>query len=175
MARLEISADELPEPMSAGPVPAGEYLCEIVDSEVTQTEKSQGRRVLLTFLIVDGPYAGSRIWERADIDRVSISKRDGSELRIDAARFNGLLKALGMGPLRDSQELHSRPVLVRVAVEERADYNPRNVVKGYRPAPVQATHAPPQARQTAPSRPAAAPAQPTPGGRPIPAYMQNRR
>lgn len=179
MASLNISTEELPEPTSLGPVPQGEYLCEIVESDVTETATSQGRRVLLTFQVIDGDFAGAHIWERADIDRVSISKRDGSELRIDAARFNSLMKALNVGVLDDTAQLHGLPVMVRVVVEQREGYNPKNEIKGYRaaghsaPAPV--ARPAPAARPAPVAQARPAPATSQGGSRPVPAFLANRR
>ena len=42
----------------------------------------------------------------------------------------------------DSADLHNKPVLIRVAVEKDRDGNPRNVVKGFKPAATQPPKAP---------------------------------
>lgn len=175
MAGLNVNSADLPEVQDFGPLPAGEYVVEVIESDCVMHEKAgrqpngdHGRRVTLTMQVIEGDYIGRRIWERADIDREVTSSKTGEVLRIDAARFNGLLKALDAGHVEDTTQLHGQPFIVRVAVkQDDPNYASKNEVKGYKSAgaPPVVVSAPrqqqprPQAAQQRPAaQPAAAPA-----------------
>ena len=67
--------------------------------------------------------------------------------------------AVGKLQVTDSQELHYKPLVIRVDIEERDGYSPRNVVKAYKAAAGGVGNAPATGAATA--APAATPASPS--------------
>lgn len=183
MAQLGVDTNELPEPSGGGPVPLGDYLVQVTEADCVHEDKAQGRRVSLTLEIQDGDFARWKIWERCDIDRIAQTKN--GERKIDAARFNQFLQAVGKGGyVEHTDELLGLQCVVRVKIDVYTgnDGQPRerNRVQSYRPAPRQQAAPPPSRPAAQPQRQQAAPApqQRGPalagGNRPAPAFMQRK-
>lgn len=156
MASMNLNTDDLPEPDSLEPVAAGEYLCEITDSDVAMIKSGKGQMLNLTMQVLNGPMAGRKIW-----DRINFQHSNEIAQKIGQQTVKAICKAVGFeGHLEDSTALHSVPLLVRVEIEDKdANYRPKNIVKGYRMA-AQARPAPAQ------SQPAATAARPAPAAAP---------
>jgi hypothetical protein len=91
------------------PVPTGEYLMVITDSDMKPTNANTGEYLELTHEIIDGPYKARKAWARLNLvnsnaQAVEIANRDLASIRA----------ATGVPNPRDSQELHNKPMLVRV-------------------------------------------------------------
>ena len=159
MATLNINVKDLPEPDSFEPVPAGEYLVEIIESDAVQTKSGNGERLTLTLEIIEGEYRGRKIW-----DGINYLHSNPKAEQIGRKQINALCRAIGFeGHLEDSTQLHGQPLVVRVTLEQPDPaYAPKNVVKAYKPAdappapaPVQQTRAAPQTTQARQAAPAA--------------------
>lgn len=172
MATLNTTFDATQvEPQSEfAPLPAGEYLAMIPDSEVKPTKKGQGEYLLLYVTIIDGPYKG-----RVVFDRLNLWNQNQQAVDIAQRQLSALCHAVGVMQVTDSQQLHDKPFVVNLAYEEgKNGYDAQNRVKAYKPyegapAPAQpvAAGAPapaPAQQPVAAQQPAAAAAQP--GGRP---------
>ena len=55
-------------------------------------------------------------------------------MQIARSELAELCKAVGVLSPKDSADLHNKPVVVRVALKKDRDGNPRNEIKGYKPA-----------------------------------------
>ena len=154
----EIPQDE----RSFEPIPAGDYTCQVIESEIRPT-KSGGDMLRLTLEVVDGPFANRRIWEN-----LNIRNSNPQAQSIAHRALADLCAACGAGAIDDSEELHFKPFVATIKIEPGRDgYEPRNGVKRYKPrggqpgagkAPVQRQAAPQQASAprpngSAPSRP----------------------
>lgn len=111
------------------PIPAGEYAVQITDSDVKPTKSNNGHRLELTFEVIDGAHKGRKVFEGLNIDNpnpkaVEIAQRD----------LSAICHAVGKLQVTDSQELHYKPLVIRVDIEERDGYSPRNVIKAYKAA-----------------------------------------
>ena len=157
MATLNLNTADLPEPSGVEPVPAGEYLVEITESDAVANSKNTGDILKLTMRIIDGDFIGQMIW-----DNISYRHQSPKVEDIGKKQINSICRAIGFeGHLEDSTQLHGQPLVVRVTLEQPDPaYAPKNVVKAYKPAdappapaPVQQTRAAPQAtaRQAAPA------------------------
>lgn len=109
------------------PIPVGEYVVQITDSDVKPTKSGNGHRLELTFEVMDGEYKGRKVFEGLNLDNpnpkaVEIAQRD----------LSAICHAVGKLQVSDSQELHYKPLVIRVDIEERDGYSPRNVVKAYK-------------------------------------------
>lgn len=114
------------------PIPAGEYLAMIVDSDMKSTKDGRGQYLELVHQIVDGPFKGRKVWARLNL--VNSNQQTAT---IAQAHLSAITHALGLQdtPISDSQHLHNRPLVIRVTFE-KADGQKRtsdsNDVKGWK-------------------------------------------
>ena len=91
------------------PIPSGEYIAQIVESEMQPTKKNDGEFLELTYSIMDGEFKGRKVWARMNLRNPSeIAQRIGNE------QFAAVRAATGVANPRDSQELHYKPHVIRV-------------------------------------------------------------
>lgn len=91
------------------PIPTGEYLAHIVDSDLKPTKNNTGEYLELAYEILDGEYKGRRIWVRLNLvntnpTAVEIANRD----------FAAIRQATGVANPRDSADLHRKAHVIRV-------------------------------------------------------------
>jgi hypothetical protein len=122
--------DEIPQD-EFEPIPAGDYLAQIVDSEIAPTKSGSGQMLKLTYEILQGELEGRRVW-----DRLNIVNANADAQRIAQQQLKKLCDALGTGAISDSEELHFRPVIIHVAIrqDKSGDYGPQNVIRKFSPA-----------------------------------------
>lgn len=156
------------------PMPAGDYNCQITESEIVET-RTGGEMLKLTIEVIDGPYANRKVW-----DNLNIRNNNPTAQSIAHRTLADLCAACGAGAIADSEELHFKPFVANIKIEpERTDaasgkaYDARNGVKRYKARggqpPVGKAPAQPAARpvaqaarpaSSAPSRPWANRSQP---------------
>jgi hypothetical protein len=162
MAHLGATFDpnEIPddERGSFEPLPPGDYLLQVADSELK--DKPNGDCGLnLTLEVVEGEFQGRKLW-----DYLNIRHSSADAQRIAQRRLADYCLATGAGTIRDSEELHFRPFIGKVSREPRKDTGElSNRIKGVRsksgsppagkPAPQQQTGAPPPRQATTGERP----------------------
>ena len=144
-------------------LPAGKYVAMVTESTMKATKENTGSYLQLTLEIQEGEFKGRKLF-----DRLNLENRNPQAVEIAQRQLSALCHATGVMQLTDSEQLHCKPVLARVAVRQEAGRDPSNEVKGYealpplggqaaqyqRPAPAAApVHAPPPA--AAPTRAAA--------------------
>jgi hypothetical protein len=124
---------EIPEDSRGGfePLPAGDYLCQILESDVAKTKAGDGEILKLTLEVVDGPYERRRIFENLNIRNPNPNAQG-----IAQRALADLCQACGLGIIRDSEELHFKPFVAKVAIEtdKTGQYEPKNRVKRFKPA-----------------------------------------
>ena len=166
MATLQFNAAtvEPSAPMEA--IPAGTYPVMIVNSEMKPTKDGQGQYLELHLKIVDGPYINRMVF-----DRLNLVNRNATAVEIAQRTLSAICHAVGVLQVQDSQQLHNRPMLAKVAYVPANDrYGEKNEVKGYKAmqggqqgqapaAPAQGQAAPWQRQQPAPAQPAPMPQQ----------------
>lgn len=116
------------ETPSRDPIPAGDYVATVTDSEIKPNKAGTGEYLSLSFRIEDGDHAGRFVW--ANLNLVHPNEK---AVQIARAELAGLCKAVGVLNPKDSADLHNIPVLIRVVLDKDRDGNPRNVIKGYKP------------------------------------------
>jgi hypothetical protein len=148
MAQFDFDASTVAPQASTGPVPAGTYLAQVIESDIKDLASGNGKGLKLTFEIIDGQYKGRRIWENLNIQHTNEDSQ-----RIAQSQLSALCHAIGVIKLRDTAALHMKPVNIKVTVREaEGKYQASNNVKGYESAgPVALTQA-----AEAPSAPAPA-------------------
>lgn len=138
MAQLGQLGDFSGDKVSNGfePVPAGTYKAHVVESELNQTKDGTGQLIKATFEILDGPQAGKKI-----IVRYNIVNRNQTAQEIGRGQLKAFLTYSGHpnpNMLRDTNEMHGRPVLITVVVKPaqkdahgNEQYGPSNEIKSY--------------------------------------------
>src|SRR6516164_5590981 len=108
MARLDFNVSDVPEDTgdrSFDPIPAGDYIVQVVESEIRDTKAGTGKQLVLTLEVVDGPFTGRKLW-----DRLNIVNQSPEAQRISQRSLADLCMAIGISDLRDSEVLHYRPL-----------------------------------------------------------------
>lgn len=110
------------------PLPAGEYRCVAVKSQKKPTSSGTGSYIEFTFQVVEGEYQGRMVWARLNLENpnqqaVEIARRE----------LSSICRAVGVLIPQSTEELHDKPLIVKVAVKKRADTgDPTNEIKGYK-------------------------------------------
>ena len=110
------------------PLPAGEYRCIIESSDKKPTKAGTGAYLELVLQVIDGEQKGRKVW-----DRLNIWNPNADAARIASQTLSAICHAVGIMQPKASEQLHGIPLLVKVAVKERADRPGEylNEVKGY--------------------------------------------
>jgi hypothetical protein len=163
------------EPSNFDVFPAGQYLAQIVSSEMRPTKDGRGQYLFLELDILEGQFAGRKLF-----DRLNLVNDNPDTVDIATRTLSSICRATGQMQVKDSEQLHLIPLIADVRVRppkgqygesNSIRYLPRNAAAaptpatrtpaGYAaPASAPATTATPQ-----PARPAA-PAAPAAGGLP---------
>lgn len=115
-----------------GPIPAGEYEAEIIESgkeAISKNDSSKGECLLLVWKITRGDYEGRQVWQRINLWFSGSEKTPGKVVQIANAEFASVREATGVKMPNDSAELHGIPCVIRVAYVADAGYAPKNEVK----------------------------------------------
>jgi len=115
------------EPQSSfDTLPAGWYEAYIADSEMKPTKNGNGKYLQLELEIMGGQYSGRKVW-----DRLNLINPNDRAVEIAKATLSSICRAVGVMTPGDSSDLHSRPLMIKLAVTKDDQYGERNEVKGY--------------------------------------------
>lgn len=164
MANLggNFNANEYEPMQDFSPLPAGEYVVVMTDSEVKATKDGTNQYLNCKFEVIDGEKKGRLLFSRLNLWHQGTA---GDIARRELATIG---KACGVMNASDSSEFHNKPMVAVVAIRPAKDgYPASNEIKNYKatggaaPAPqVQA----PQVQAAAPfGSPAPVQAAPTAG------------
>ena len=127
------------------PIPAGWYRAVIEASEEKPTKAQTGSYLQLTIQIIEGEHAGRKV-----IDRLNLNNPNETAVEIAQRTLSSICRALGIMTPRDSQDLHDKPMMVKVKVKPASgDYSASNEVDDYA-APEAKTAAAPAAGGSTP-------------------------
>ncbi len=169
MAQLNFDATQIaPDTGTGDPVPSGWYNVVIDESELKPTKQEGGTRLALRFNILDGQYANRKIF-----GGMNLRNSNPAAQEIGYKQLSAVCHAVGVLQCQDSQQLHGRPLKIRVKVKparvERdaqgnvvAEYDASNDITAYKNINEQVdTPASPAAAApwAPPAAPAPAPAQ----------------
>ena len=119
------------------PVPAGWYRAVIEASEEKPTKAQTGSYLQLTIQIIEGEHAGRKV-----IDRLNLNNPNATAVEIAQRTLSSICRAVGIMTPRDSQDLHDKPMMVKVKVKPGdASYGPSNEVDDYAPVEAKAAAA----------------------------------
>ncbi len=117
MANLSgFNANEVPENEGFDPIPAGEYVVAIVDSEQKQTSSGNGSYLKLAFQVLEGQHKGRKLFENLNLDNPN-----AQAVQIARGTLSSICRATGVMEPKDSVELHNIPILAKVGMRKRED------------------------------------------------------
>ena len=132
------------------PVPAGDYEVMITESEEQMTSRCDGSFLKLTLEIQSGEHQGRKIF-----DRLNLNNPNQKTVTIAQQQLSQIYHALGITHVKDSEELHFKPLIAKVKVrpprvgQDGNKYDASNEIRGYKQAGMASQQAP-QGRPMAP-------------------------
>ncbi len=105
-------------------LPPGDYRVQIVASEMRPTKAGTGQYLWMEMEILDGPFSGKRVFDRLNLINPNQQAADIAQRTLSA-----ICHAVGRMQVSDSEELHFKPLLVKVVVDKEG----YNQTKGYKP------------------------------------------
>lgn len=118
------------------PIPSGWYNARVTDSKMEPTSKNDGQLLKLELTILDGPFAGRKVF-----DRLNLVNNNPTAVQIAYETLSAICHATGVIQLQQSTaELHNIPLKVKVklkgpevyvqdGIQKQSDGG--NEVKGY--------------------------------------------
>ncbi|MBF0140230.1 MAG: DUF669 domain-containing protein [Magnetococcales bacterium] len=137
-------------------LPPGDYRVQVINSEMRATKAGTGQYLWLEMDVLDGVHVGRKVY-----DRINLVNPNQQAVEIAQRTLSAVCHATGRMQVRDSEELHFQPVIVKVAVGKTG----YNEVKSYKAIPNAFASRPVAApvvqgfRPPAPPAPVAPPAQ----------------
>lgn len=122
---VPFDANGIEEEVSFEPIPPGEYLVQITDSEVKENKSRTGSYLNLTLTVLDNKYQGRLLF-----DLLNLYNQNQTAVEIAEKRMASYCRAMGLTKVSDSMQLHGIPFKVRVAVEKdpSGQYKPKNKI-----------------------------------------------
>ena len=111
------------------PIPAGWYKAVITESIEKPTKAQTGSYLQLTLEVIDGDHAGRKLFER-----LNLNNPNQQAVEIAQRSLSGICRAVGVMTPRRSEDLHDKPLMVKVKVTPPRDgYEAGNEISGYEP------------------------------------------
>jgi len=130
MATFDFDATAVEPQQDFQALPAGEYLVHVKDSEMKQTKAGTGEYLQLTFEVLEGQAKGRLIF-----DRMNLRNLNQVAVQIGQQHLSSLCRAIGVMHVKDSSDLHNKPVIIRLSVKRGdGNYEDSNDVKAFKPA-----------------------------------------
>lgn len=102
----EVPADD----RSFGALPAGKYPVVVTESEIKQTKNNDGTYLDCTLEVIEGDGKGRKLWAK-----FNLQNPNAEAVRIAQRQLADMALAVGhQGELRDSADLHYKPLIARV-------------------------------------------------------------
>lgn len=109
------------------PLPAGWYKAVITTSEEKTTKAQTGSYLQLTIEVIEGPMQGRKI-----TDRLNLNNQNATATEIAYRTLSSICHAVGVMTPRTSEDLHDKPLMVKVKVKPAdGQYGASNEVAGY--------------------------------------------
>ncbi len=109
------------------PIPVGDYMVVITDSEDKPNSKGTGSYLQFVLEVIEGEYKGRKLWARLNL----VNPNDQA-VGIARAELSAICRAVGVMKPRDSSELHNLPLIVKVGMDINKETKEQtNKIKGY--------------------------------------------
>ena len=117
-------------------LPAGDYLAEIIKTEMKKTNAGDGEYLSLMFKVLDGPNK-----DRAVFTNLNLDNPNPVAVNIAIGSLDKICKACGKDrrKMDDSDELLKIPMIITVTKRPDDDAYPGNDIKGYKKASASGT------------------------------------
>lgn len=133
MANLNGMYNPEAEPNSSpDKLPSGEYLAQIVESDMKPT-RSGGEYLELTYEVIEGEFKGRRHWERLNLVNAS-----DKVVEIANRQFASIREVTGVMNPRTSEELHYKPHVIRIQFDAAGTTDRKGNVRQYDEATIKA-------------------------------------
>lgn len=129
MASINFNAEQVKPQDDFTPIPAGDYIAQITESEIKATKSGTGQMLTLRWQVLDGQFKGRLVF-----DRINIINQNPTAQQIGQSQLSSICRAVGVMQLADSVQLHNRPAIISVKVRKDETYGDGNEVKAYKPA-----------------------------------------
>lgn len=110
------------------PVPAGWYNAIVEETAIEPTKDGNGAFISAKFSIADGQYANRKVYHMFNV-------KNNSQTAVEIAYrdLSALQHAIGLLRMQDTQELHGRPLKIKVSITP-ADkgYDAKNAIKAFK-------------------------------------------
>jgi len=128
MPELNFDATQVDPAGSFEPIPKGDYPAIMIESEFKDTKAGDGQYLQVVWEIMSGEHKGRRLF-----DRLNLHNKNETAVKIAQGSLSAICHAVGVLHPKMSEELHGKPCLVKVIIEERKDQpgTMKNEVKGY--------------------------------------------
>ena len=128
MAQLNFDASTVPPSESIEAIPAGWYNAQIDQSEMKPTKDGSGAYLALRFSILDGQYVNRKVFTRLNLRNANPVAQE-----IAYKQLSAICHATGVLQVQDSQQLHGRPMKIKVSVRAASgDYEASNELKAFK-------------------------------------------
>jgi hypothetical protein len=94
------------------PLPPGEYIVVVTESEVKPNSKGTGTIVKIKMQVIDGQHKGRTLY-----DNINITNPSAQAQSIGQSQLAAIAKACGVAKLLDTAQLHGKPIKVKVENE----------------------------------------------------------
>lgn len=113
---------------SREPIPAGEYLMATESSEVADTSKNDGSKMLkFTFSVLDGQFKGRKVFVNLNLwNKNKVASEIGWRELGDLCRACGYYR-----DLEDTSALNGLPFRAKIGIRKSAGYADQNEIKEY--------------------------------------------
>lgn len=110
-------------------IPAGNYIAQIVKSEMKRNKADTGSFLNLHFKITEGDFKDRMVFTNLNLDNPS-----DQAVAIARKELTSIVKACGKVSIEDSEELHGIEMEIKVSIRKATqDYPEGNEIKGYKP------------------------------------------
>ena len=123
LSGYNFNAEEIEPSSSFDPIPAGWYKAIISNSEMKPTEY-----LSLTLQVIEGQYENRLVFARLNL-------KNANDKAVDIARKDlaAICRAVGVMSPQASEELHDKPLMIKVKVRPASgDYEASNDIGGYK-------------------------------------------
>lgn len=122
------NAAEVEPQASMEPIPAGDYVAMITDSEMKPTKNGMGEYLQLVFDVCDGEYQGRKVFAR-----LNLNNQNQTAVEIAQRELSAICHAVDVLTPEDSADLHDKPMEIKVKIRQSPGYDPQNEIAGYKP------------------------------------------
>jgi hypothetical protein len=112
-------------------LPAGDYVAQVTESEITPLKSGNGQCLKLTVTVLQEGYNGRKIF-----CRLNVQHSNPTAEQIAQQQLRELCDAVGVVRMQDTTELHNKPFTARVKIRKSTDpqYTDQNEISGFKPA-----------------------------------------